>query len=72
MDEIEGWNADGSAAVLGFLYAHGARPEFTSCFRLQPGSIAVWDYRSTWHCAVNDYQGQRRLMHRSTVAGVQP
>ena len=67
---IEGWKPDESAALLGFLYAHGARPEFTCRFRWQPGSIAVWDNRSTWHCAVNDYQGQRRLMHRVTVAGV--
>ncbi len=66
---IEDWNPDESAALLGFLYEHGGRPEFTCRFRWQPGSIAVWDNRSTWHCAVNDYQGERRLMHRITVEG---
>ncbi|MEZ5906566.1 MAG: TauD/TfdA family dioxygenase [Geminicoccaceae bacterium] len=53
---IEGWNPDESAALLGFLYEHGSKPEFTCRFRWRPGSIAVWDNRSTWHFAVNDYQ----------------
>ena len=34
-----------------------------------PDSIAFWDNRATWHSAQNDYQGERRLMHRITVAG---
>ena len=38
--------------------------------RRRPGSIAFWDNRTTWHYAVNDYQGQRRLMHRITLEGV--
>jgi len=66
---IVGWSAAESAALLNFLYEHGARPEFTCRFRWQNGSMAIWDNRSTWHCAVNDYQGQRRLMHRITLEG---
>lgn len=67
---IEGWSPEESAALLGFLYEHGSRPEFTCRFRWKPGSIAVWDNRSTWHYAVNDYHGERRLMHRITIEGV--
>lgn len=67
---IVGWSADESAALLDFLYDHGERPEFTCRFRWKKGSMAIWDNRSTWHCAVNDYQGQRRLMHRITIEGV--
>ena len=32
-------------------------------------SLAFWDNRSTWHFAVNDYHGERRLLHRITIAG---
>jgi taurine dioxygenase len=67
---IDGWTAEESAALLGFLYRHGERPEFTCRFRWEAGSIAVWDNRSTWHFAINDYHGQRRLMHRITIEGV--
>jgi taurine dioxygenase len=45
------------------------RPEISCRFAWQPGSVAIWDNRATWHFAMNDYQGQSRLMHRITVAG---
>jgi taurine dioxygenase len=32
----------------------------------------MWDNRQTWHFAVNDYQGQRRVMHRILLAGAKP
>lgn len=66
---IEGWSIQESAPLLEFLYGHIARPEHTSRFHWQPGSLAFWDNRATWHLAVNDYHGQRRLMHRITVEG---
>ena len=66
---FEGWSAEDSAPLLEYLYAHATRPEFTSRFQWRDGSIAFWDNRATWHSAQNDYQGERRLMHRITVAG---
>jgi taurine dioxygenase len=66
---FEGWTAEESRPLLEFLYAHAVKPEFTCRFAWQPGSVAFWDNRSTWHYAVNDYQGERRLMHRITVEG---
>ena len=58
-----------SKPLLDMLYAHGARPEYTYRFQWAPGSIAFWDNRITWHYALNDYPGARRLMHRITIEG---
>jgi len=66
---IRGWSDEESRALLDHLYQHAVRPEFTCRFRWRDGSTAAWDNRATWHYAANDYQGQRRLMHRITVAG---
>ena len=66
---FEGWTAAESEPLLKYLYAHASRPEFQTRFQWQPGSIAMWDNRATWHFAVNDYQGERRLMHRITLEG---
>ena len=67
---FDGWTAQESAPLLRYLYEHAARPEFTTRFVWREGSIAFWDNRATWHYALNDYQGERRLMHRITIEGV--
>jgi taurine dioxygenase len=67
---FEGWTAQESKPLLDFLCQHAARPEFQTRFTWEEGSIAFWDNRATWHYALNDYQGERRLMHRITIDGV--
>ncbi len=66
---FDGWTAEESKPLLDYLYVHASKPEFTTTFKWQKGSIAFWDNRSTWHYAVNDYHGHRRLMHRITIEG---
>lgn len=66
---IEGLNSDESDAILDMLYEHCKQPEFQCRVRWQAGDITMWDNRATWHKAINDYQGFRRLMHRVTVDG---
>lgn len=67
---FEGWTREESLPLLQYLYGVAMRPEFHCRLQWAPGSIAVWDNRSTWHLAMNDYQGHRRLMHRITISGV--
>jgi alpha-ketoglutarate-dependent taurine dioxygenase len=67
---IVGWTDEESRPLLQYLYQHAARPEFTYRFQWREGSLAFWDNRCTWHYALNDYHGHRRLMHRITVEGV--
>jgi taurine dioxygenase len=65
---FEGWSEQESQVLLSYLYEHIKRPEFTTRFAWQPGSLAIWDNRTTWHFAINDYAGERRLLHRITVS----
>jgi taurine dioxygenase len=66
---IEGWSKEDSNALLFQLYPHCIAEDVTYRFHWEPGSIAFWDNRATWHYALNDYHGHRRIMHRVTVAG---
>ena len=66
---FQGWSDEESKSLLQYLYSHATKPEFTCRFKWEEGSIAFWDNRSTWHLAVNDYHGERRLMHRITIDG---
>jgi len=66
---FEDWTDEESRPLLEYLYRHAVRPEFTCRFRWREGSLALWDNRSTWHFAVNDYHGERRLLHRITIQG---
>ena len=66
---FEGMTAEESAPILQYLFRHQVQPEFTCRFRWRPGSIAFWDNRCAQHNAINDYHGQRRVMHRITLAG---
>ncbi|MFC3625342.1 taurine dioxygenase [Vogesella amnigena] len=61
-----------SAALLGFLFAHFAKPEFSVRWRWQPGDVAFWDNRVTQHYAVDDYRPAHRIMHRATILGDKP
>ncbi|MCG8544384.1 MAG: TauD/TfdA family dioxygenase [Alphaproteobacteria bacterium] len=69
---IEGWTQEESEPLLQFLYAHSERPEFTCRFRWRDKSAAFWDNRCVMHCALNDYHGFRREMHRVTICGDRP
>ena len=66
---FEGWTIEESAPLLAYLYENSVREEKICKFSWRPGSIAFWDNRATWHFAQNDYQGQRREMHRITLDG---
>jgi taurine dioxygenase len=67
-----GMTEDESLPLLRFLWQHQTRPELTCRFSWSPGALALWDNRCAQHNAINDYQGQKRLMHRITLAGDVP
>ena len=66
---FEGWTVEESKPLLDYLTEHTTQQENTTRFQWEPGSIAFWDNRCTWHFALNDYPGETRLMHLITVEG---
>lgn len=69
---FEGMSTAESEPILQFLFNHLIRPEFTCRFQWRVGSLAVWDNRCSQHYAMNDYHGNRRIMHRITIEGDVP
>ena len=66
---FEGWTKEESQPLLDSLYEHACQEEYTCRFSWEAGSMAIWDNRAVHHKALNDYQGQRRLMNRITIEG---
>ena len=66
---FEGMTEEESLPLLDWLMSHATRPEFTCRLRWERGTLGIWDNRRLMHMAVNDYFGQRRVMHRITIKG---
>jgi taurine dioxygenase len=58
-----------SDAILGFLFEHVAQPHWQVRFRWTEDSVAIWDNRSTQHCALWDYWPNVRLGYRVIIKG---
>lgn len=69
---LEGMLPEESAPIMRFLTDHITQPAFTCRLRWEPNLFAIWDNRLCLHQAYNDYQGHRREMYRTTVAGEVP
>jgi len=69
---LAGMTAAESRPLLGYLFKHSSKPEFTCRFRWRNGSIAFWDNRCVMHRALNDYPGHKRYMNRVTINGERP
>lgn len=54
------------------LHVHSTDHRLTYRHRWRDGDLVIWDNRATQHLAVNDYGGQRRELHRTTVEGTVP
>jgi alpha-ketoglutarate-dependent taurine dioxygenase len=69
---IEGMEPEESAPILQFLGEHITQPVFGCRLRWDPDMLVLWDNRLCVHQAYNDYQGHRRELYRTTVAGEKP
>lgn len=69
---INGLKENESRALLELLYEQAHVPEFQFRLRWKPGTVTLWDNRSTQHYASNDYYPNRRHMERVAVIGDRP
>lgn len=58
-----------SLPLLQRLWAEAMNPAHQCRVEWQPGTVTIWDNRTTWHNALNDYQGYARELHRITLSG---
>jgi taurine dioxygenase len=62
----------GGAQLLQYLQMQAFVPEYQVRWRWSPGSVAMWDNRSTQHYAVMDYPPSHRRMERAGIKGDRP
>lgn len=70
---IVGMPVEEGRALLRELLEHATQDRFTYTHKWQSKDIVMWDNRAVLHRGrPYDYAGQRRVMHRTTVAGAGP
>jgi len=69
---IVGLARDESDLLLGYLYAHSVKAEYTVRYHWHDGDIGFWDNRSTQHSVVGDFGDQHRVIQRVTLRGDEP
>jgi alkyl sulfatase len=70
--QLVGLDSHESATLIDLMQRRITQPENTIRWNWETGDVAIWDNRATQHRAVDDYDDQRRLMHRVTLGGDVP
>ncbi len=63
---------DESDMLLKFLFEHYTKPEFLYRHVWASNTLLLWDNRCVSHYAEGGYEGYRRLLYRTTIAGEEP
>jgi taurine dioxygenase len=70
---IVGMTARESTMLLNFLYEQVKDPEYQLRVRWHPGTVVMWDNRSTQHRLIIDRSpNEGRILHRVTICGDAP
>lgn len=72
-ERIEGMDWDEGRALIDRLNEHATQPRFTYRHSWRVGDMILWDNRAALHRGLAfDAAGQKRRLHRTTVAGAGP
>ena len=69
---IKGLNEKESNELLTTLFLHMDQQKYIYKHRWESNMLIMWDNRCVNHCAQGGYQGYKRLLHRTTLAGDRP
>jgi taurine dioxygenase len=69
---LSGFHPHESKILLEHLFQLSTAHTSTCRWRWAAGDVAFWDNRCMQHMVMSDVSGQRRYMHRTTVAGEAP
>lgn len=69
---IQGMSDSAGRALVERLAAHATQERFVFRVEWSPDMLVLWDNRCVQHRATGGYDGHRRVMHRTTVAGDRP
>lgn len=70
--EVVGWPAEKGRALLGRLLEWSTQPQFVLRHRWRRGDLVVWDNTGMLHHALPFEPKSRRMMHRTTLVGIEP
>ena len=71
-EHVVGWPDDASSALLDRLLDWTTQPQFVLRHRWRRGDLVVWDNTGMLHRALPFEPTSPRLMHRTTLVGVEP
>ena len=69
---VVGLDESDSEDLLDHLFSTAEVPEYQFRLRWEPGTVAMWDNRSTQHYASSDYWPNPRVMERAAIIGDRP
>lgn len=70
--EVVGWPAEKRRALLGRLLEWSTPTQFVLRHRWRRGDLVVWDNTGMLHHVLRFEQKSRRMMHRTTLVGIEP
>jgi alpha-ketoglutarate-dependent taurine dioxygenase len=70
-DHVVGWTPEQSQELLDRLLAWCTQPQFTLRHQWRVGDLVIWDNTGMLHRALPFEPTSRRLMHRTTLVGVE-